>query len=279
MYLDELFLEEEIESKIKFNKEMVTVYDLAYLLIDFQAVINNMVDMIYNSIENRYQKVASKLIYDNTIMEESILKNEIAGQSHPSWQKEIEDNFDAIFLDKPKIVADYRKRTTLGYKQTTSRRFNKKYRMNLKLNGFSEGSLILNLANSLIVSILTDFLKELVVNRTGKQNVININIYNTQYIEIDNNIISSIPKDSCVRTAIRVKQGDNRSFLDVQKCIHDVVGAAKPDYNIEESVRRLLKELERTGLVERQIIYDERGIKTAGKDIERFSGHFIDVKI
>lgn len=79
MYLDELFLEEEIESKIKFNKEMVTVYDLAYLLIDFQAVINNMVDMIYNSIENRYQKVASKLIYDNTIMEESILKNEIAG--------------------------------------------------------------------------------------------------------------------------------------------------------------------------------------------------------
>ena len=64
-----------------------------------------------------------------------------------------------------------------------------------------------------------------------------------------------------------------------KKCIHDVVGAAKPDYNIEESVRRLLKELERTGLVERQIIYDERGIKTAGKDIERFSGHFIDVKI
>lgn len=126
MYLDELFLEEEIESKIKFNKEMVTVYDLAYLLIDFQAVINNMVDMIYNSIENRYQKVASKLIYDNTIMEESILKNEIAGQSHPSWQKEIEDNFEAIFLDKPKIVTDYRKRTTLGYKQTTSRRFNKK---------------------------------------------------------------------------------------------------------------------------------------------------------
>ena len=28
MYLDELFLEEEIESKIKFNKEMVTVYGI-----------------------------------------------------------------------------------------------------------------------------------------------------------------------------------------------------------------------------------------------------------
>lgn len=44
----EFFWEKEIESDIKFDKEMMTVYDLTYILLDFQAVINNMTDIIYN---------------------------------------------------------------------------------------------------------------------------------------------------------------------------------------------------------------------------------------
>ena len=45
----EFFWEKEIESDIKFDKEMMTVYDLTYILLDFQAVINNMTDIIYNN--------------------------------------------------------------------------------------------------------------------------------------------------------------------------------------------------------------------------------------
>jgi len=277
----EFFWEKEIESDIKFDKEMMTVYDLTYILLDFQAVINNMTDIIYNNIKEEYQLVGENSVrnpfYDNVISKERFIKNEIVGKNHPSWQKKIENSFESFLLDRPKIAVSYSPRATVGYKQTTTRRFNKKYRMNLKLNGFSKGSLVLNLTNSLLVSILTEFLKELVFKKTGNQN--NINIRCNQYIMIDGDMVSNIPQDSCVRKNIKTQQGSSQSLLDVQKCIHDIVQASKPDENIEESVKRLFKELEKTGIVSELVLYDDRGIKTVNRDVERFAGHFMDVRI
>lgn len=283
MGFEKILFEDEIESKVRFNKKMMTVYDLSYILIDFQAVINNLTEIIYDNIEEKYRIIEEKAIieriYDSTKEENKAFRNEMVGPEHPRWQKEIEENIESMIFESNRRVANVSPRKTPGYKQTTSRKFNKKYQMNLRLNGFSKGSLFLDLVNSLIVSILTEFLKELVVKKTGNQNAININVYNNQYILIDGEAVKRIPKDSCVCSAIKVNLGSNQSQLDVQKCIHDVVESSKPDENIEESVRRLFRELEKSGIVNEQIIYDERGIKTAVRDIERFTGNFMYIRI
>lgn len=88
-----------------------------------------------------------------------------------------------------------------------------------------------------------------------------------------------MPKDCCVASSIKLNQGNNQNQLDVQKYVHDVVESSRPDENIEESVKRLLCELKRDGIVNEQVIYDERGIKTAARDIERFTGNFMDIRI
>lgn len=279
MNLKKIFFENEIESNVRFNKEMMTVYDLSYLLIDFQAVVNNLTEMIDNNIEEKYQIIEEKTIRDSEILKRQVIENEIVRQEHPRWQKEIEENIEAFIFEPNKKVANVSSRTTLRFKQTTSRRFNKKYKMNLKLNGFSKGSLILDLANSLIVSILTEFLKELTVKKTGNQGVFNINVYGNQNIYIDGETVKKVPKDSCLVGAIKINKGSNQSQLDVQKCICNVVEASKPDENIEESVRRLFLELEKSGITNKQVIYDESGIKTVVRDIERFTGNFMDIRI
>ena len=79
--------------------------------------------------------------------------------------------------------------------------------------------------------------------------------------------------------AIQINVKSNECYIDVQKCAHAIVESAQPDENIEESVKRLLVELNKNGLISRHVIYDSRGINTAVKDIERFAGHFIDIKI
>lgn len=84
--------------------------------------------------------------------------------------------------------------------------------MNLMLNDFSKGSLVLDLINSLAVSILTEFLKELVFKKTGKEDAININIYNKQYILIDGESFRKLPKDSCVRDSVKIIEGNNEKI-------------------------------------------------------------------
>ena len=278
MNFENLFCNYDIESQVRFNKKMMTVFELSYFLIDYQAVINNLTEIIFNN-EKKVKLIEEKFIRHDDFEKRRIDSSRVLQREHPEWQKEIEENIESFIFEPNRKVADFSLRATLGFKQTTSRRFNEKYQMNLKLNSFSEGSLILDLANSLLVSILTEFLKELVIQKTGNKNAINIKFYNNQYIFIDAETVKRIPKGSCISNAIKVNSGSNQNQLDVQKCIHDVVDASKPDENIEESVKRLLLELEKCGVVNKQIIYDERGIKTAVRDIERFKGNFVDNRI
>lgn len=141
MNINEAFFESKIKSKVIFGKTIETVYDLSYLLIDFQAIINNLVEMIH-------------------------------------------DNNDMVYT-------------------------------------------------------LSD---------------------EKQFIE-------------------ELHDENWKNNIDVQKCIYNIVHASKPDENIEESVKRLFVELEKNGVINKQFTYDERGIKTAVKDIDRFLGYFMDVRI
>lgn len=275
MNFENLFCNYDIESQVRFDKKMMTVFELSYFLIDYQSVINNLTEIILN----KEKLIEDKFVRYDEFEKRRIDSGRIVQREHPEWQKKIEENIESFFFEPNRKVADFRPRATLGFKQTTSRRFNEKYQMNLKLKSFSEGSLILDLANSLLVSILTEFLKELVIQKTGNQNAININFYNNQYIFIDAETVKKIPKGSCIGNAIKVNSGSNQNQLDVQKCIHDVIAASKPDENIEESVTRLLWELEKNGVINEWNIYDERGIKTAVRDIERFAGNFVNIRI
>lgn len=56
-YWDEVLLENEIRTNIRFDKNMETVYDLSYFLIDFQAVVNNLTDVICNQGEVRRKHI------------------------------------------------------------------------------------------------------------------------------------------------------------------------------------------------------------------------------
>ena len=49
----DLFFDNMIESKIRFDKQMKTVYDLSYFLVDFQAFVNNLYEIIENDIKSR----------------------------------------------------------------------------------------------------------------------------------------------------------------------------------------------------------------------------------
>lgn len=57
-YWDEVLLENEIRTNIRFDKNMETVYDLSYFLIDFQAVVNNLTDVICNQGEVRRKHIS-----------------------------------------------------------------------------------------------------------------------------------------------------------------------------------------------------------------------------
>lgn len=275
MKFEQIFWEYDIESVVRFNKELLTVYDLSYILIDFQAVINNMTEIIYDSMAEKFQIAETKNYDLIDIIEKKEYEDIYVPQQHPSWQREIEKNAESVIWGPDRKSAD---QTSLRLKQTTNRRFNRKHQMNLKLNGFSKGSLILDLANSLIVSILIEFLKELVGKKTGNEKIINTTI-NNQYILFDKEKITILPKDSCVANAISFNNVNNQAQLEVKKIVHDVVNLSKPDENIEHSIRRLLCELKRNGIVNEYVTYDERGIKTAVRDIERFVGNFMDIKI
>lgn len=273
MYWNDFLVEDVIKTSIRFDKDMETVYDLSYFLVDFQAVINNLTDMIRNQEEIRQD-------YIPLYKEELFRKQErnYIDSKHPEWQQEIERNMKSMLFQPERAIANRKPNALKGLKQTTRRSFNEKYRMNMQLRGFSKGSLILDIVNSVLVGIISEFLKELLVKKTGNDRVININIENSS-IHIEDSFIKMIPKNSCMGQAIKIDTVKNAGVLDVQKCAHDIVESAKPDENIEESVKRFLVELCKNNLISEDVIYDSRGIKTAVNDIKRFSGHFVDIRV
>ena len=159
MNWEELFWKNEIQSNIKFDKEMKTVFDLSYFLIDFQAVVNNMSEIIYDDVtgKNRITEVIP-VLNNEDIQERKLIENE-----HPKWQKEIEKNVESFLFQSPDMAVNYLPGTTTRLKQTTNRNYNRKYQMNLQLKSFSKGSLVLEVVNSLIVSLLTEFVKSVLV--------------------------------------------------------------------------------------------------------------------
>lgn len=271
--LFEIYKMEKVEYSILFKKEMNTIFDLSYFLIDLQAIVNGLYEVVRTCGESQYVKVA-ELVPHHKIKEVTRIRED---QERPKWQREAERimlrELDYYTEEK---VANVAGRKYVGYKQTTSRNFNNRYKDVWELRSFSKGSLILDVTSSVICYFITEFLQALLKEKTGKNDIINVNIYNN-FIVIDKNKCQMIPNNSGV---IAPNSSDgNRFNLDVKRLSNEILSLTSPDEDVEESARRFINVLHAKGIVSESVIYDDRGIKTIVRDVNRMVGNFVDMQI
>lgn len=275
MILYNLLSTEQLDINVKLKKSVGTVFDLSYLLIDFQAVINGLTELIDTVSEPvRYEIAAQRFPFIDKDYE-GPYPSKI--DMNYQWQKETENKLSSIIhinKNDTEIAAD---RSREGYKQTTSRRFNKKYRANLQLLDVRKGSLLLDVATPVFAGVILEFLKELIFQKTGKQDLIQINIQNN-YININGSYINDIEKCNCISKAIVIKDKPGAVTIDTKDMINHIIKTAKPDDNIEQSVNRLLSVLEENNIIYESQSYDRRGMKTFVRDTDRFIGNLLDIR-
>lgn len=273
-----IFLKEQIELDIKLGKDIETVFDMSYLLIDFQAVVNGLEELICSA--NQPETMEKIGDVDRRYKEYKTISEELPADM-PLGQLNILP--DAFLKEKkmlPEDVSGTEERSRLsgaGYKPTTSRRFNEKYRDHLKLKGFHKGSLILEVAASVMTGLLIEFIKELVLQKTGRQDTIQVTIHDS-YIMIQGSDIKSLPPGSCIAGAVAVREGSRLAEADTGRIIREMVHATEPGEDIEESVKRLLLVLENNGVICQNAGYNAKGMRTFVRDTERFVGNIIDLR-
>lgn len=265
MELFDFLSEKKINLRLHMGKQIMTVFDLSYILVDLQAVINGFDDIIYDIHEAKQYSVQKQKDEDEIVLK----VDDISGL--PAKVAESEPVFKA---------------KTSGYKATTSRNYNKRRRENLKLCNFSKGSLILDITSSILTGIFVEFLKEIIFQQRPNEPLFQVNIQN-YYIRISDQDIQLLPKNNKIADSFVIKEGINASViksdssqessLDAQNYIHELIAEAKPDANIESSVKRLLGVLKNNGIINQEIGYDSKGMKTFLRDTERFIGNLVDV--
>lgn len=273
--LFEIFKMRKVEYSILFKKEMNTIFDLSYFLIDLQAIVNGLYEVISECGEESHEMIAEPALVSYHKVEGITRLRE--DQERPKWQREAERimlrELDYYTEEK---VANVAGRKCVGYKQTTSRNFNNRYKDVWELRSFNKGSLVLDITSSIICYFITEFLQVLLKEKTGRNDIVNLNIYNN-FIVIDKNKCQIIPNNSGV--IVSNSSDGNRFNLDVKHLSNDILSSASPDEDVEESVRRFINVLHAKGIVSESVIYDDRGIKTIVRDVNRMVGNFVDMRI
>lgn len=273
MSLYDVLSQEQLNVKVKLDKQIGTVFDLSYILIDLQSVVNGLAELIDSlSQKETFAIVANYLPITEDYIEDAYTQE---SRMHPQWQRKVENDVESILYpereDKKKVYA----KPAQGYKQTTNRRFNEKYRMNLRLLNFQKGSLILDLATPVIAGLILEFIKELIYKKTGKRDIFQINIQNN-YIKINESDITVITKSRCIPNVHVMKDGTGT--IDIKAMIDGIIRTAKPDENIESSVNRFLTVIREENIIDQSETYDIRGVKTFVRDADRLIGNLIDMK-
>ena len=276
----DFFTDKKVDFDIQFQTNMDTVFDLSFFLVDFQAVVNGLKDIIatsYDTIDCINSHVLSDFKEDQYIVHS-------VENSHPAWQKEIENNVEKILFPEQRLAdevinpaANVVYRPAEGYKQTTSRNFNKKYKDDWQLKNFSKGSLLISLGSTILNCLIAEFISELFRKKTGKNDSVKINI-NNSIIQISGGDVNIISKNSNIENLTVVNQGNNFYGLDIKKYIDEIIREAAPDQDAEGSVRRLLKVLDKNNIITQHTVYDSRGLKTIVRDVDRMAGNFFDVR-
>lgn len=269
--LYDFFTYEKVDFDIKFQTNMDTVFDLSFFLVDFQAVVNGLKDIIAAS-NDTMEYINSYHLSD---FRDNQYKVRSAKNSHPAGQEEIENIKLADAFRSPAVNVVYS--PTEGYKQTTSRRYNKKYKEEWNLKNFTKGSLFITLGSTILNCLIAEFASELFRKKTGKDNSIIINI-NNSIVQISDRDVNTILKNCNIANSTVVNQGKSIYGLDVKKYIDEIIREAAPDQDAERSIIRLLEVLNNNNVITQHTVYDSRGLKTIVRDVDRMVGNFLDVK-
>lgn len=280
------FLEEQIYYEIYIKDEFNTVFDLSYTLIDLQAIINGFSHIRYlEEFDTSYGIVADKGSFliaerDNELRDYKIISD--VSKKYPHIDEGLLKELIEEIESSRRESIDYTKVANrhVSYYQTTSRTFLKKHKNNLKLRSFKSGSLILEITSSVLSGLIFEFVKKIIFKETNNNQILNINFSNNIInINKDNIIINdnnSLKK--CISISDRISDKyagiDAKKYIDTIMCKMDIV-----PFDYEKNVKDFLNLLASEGIVKRTIIYNEKGVKTMSRDIERLAGRFVNISV
>ena len=265
---------EMIDYTIKFETEIASIFDLSYFLIDFQAVVNGLSELIsFNEVQDGEFQLSK--IFDKEKIEKALVE---AVESKTLNESENTGEKNELVQTSEETIMPYLERKRESFKQTTNRWFNKKYRENWQLKNFSKGSLFLDIRSAVIGFFVTEFLGALLGKRFGNSNITNIKIQNSIVI-INGEDVRVLPANSHILNSIVIRDGRDKYDFDIKNYIDTIINEVEPDCNVEESVKRFLNVLKKEGIIREQVMYDARGIKTLVKDYERMVGSFFDARV
>lgn len=260
-----------IDINIHYDQQYVSVFDLGNTLVDLQALVSGITRLCEDDYDLSYEEIIdykkdediTRLEKIKTIILDEIPKDNIENIDKLSWR--IEEQF------APEKVAQH---TVRAY-PTISRKFSKKYMDLIRLNSFAQGSLILEIATTVISGLILKFIEKLCENE--KQKPLQVTV-NNNCIIIDN-------KNSH-KQIVHVKEYRNQAIsnevngVPIEQYYESVLSSVEINSeDIQASVMSLLHKLSDDKVLSTQVIYNERGIKTLINDIERMRGTMLDISI
>ncbi len=274
----EFFEQPLVDLQVKYIKDYDNLLDLGTSLVDLQALISGITriheDNAYDSIEI-YNNLRPTLIDENDNRREiikHIISNEIENISLAKLDQ-LSDRIDAQFAREQKSAA--KRLEKVNSYPTTSRNFSKRYKDIVKLNKFSQGSLILDMTTSVVAGLVLKFIEKLIF-KDGKD--FNVTVNNNLVIIQNDDNTKKIVKISEYKNSEVLSKWSNA--LSLEEYYDTVLSSiSMQDNDIESTVINLLEKLSNDKVLSKQVIYDKRGIKTLTNDIERFRGNFYDIRM
>lgn len=272
--MDQAYLElinETFEYQVRMNTSFSNLFDLSYALVDFQAVLSGFYKTItteeYEPVKtdykDRYQVAATseKRIKLSKLVDLDEWKDEAIKEEVKICKPLSLISYDDLFY--PELV-----KTNERKYPTTSRKFAAKYKGNLELIEFHQGSFVSSLCISIISALFIEFVKKQ-VNLNSESTLIETQIINNIYVY----------KDGDKTTTIKAPFGNSPHHdLDARSLIEETI--EKVEFDKEDSSKSLdsfLSVLSSEGYIQEKVCYNERGKKTIVNDIERLRGSLFDL--
>ncbi|MFL0198699.1 hypothetical protein ACJDU8_24545 [Clostridium sp. WILCCON 0269] len=298
-------LQEELNINIHLNREFNTVFDLSYLLVDLQSVINTIhyIEEGQNVIcfPSESYEISEGHIYNNYETVEGlnlILKrlDEKNLNIDRSLRNELFEDLYNLISEHDFNISNRRTRKThrrKTYIASTSRNFASKYKYTLRLKDFKKGSLVLTVASSVLSGIILEFIKKIIFKSNEKSECLHIDIEKS-VILVDKNTIK-IDDGSIISKSIKIddnpvnkylsldsmddKPNKENFHLDINNYINLLIDKIeiKPD-DYEANVYTLLNVLVEENLLSKYSTYNEKAIRTLGKDCKRLVGNLINLQ-
>lgn len=263
-----------IEYEVKINKKFETFFDLSYMLVDFQALINGI----------------TKLYEDDRIFKHGL--EAIPKYIEPRESYEIEDIVEKNLVDVDRITKNrlideitslvYPAEKVKSFKPlkpypTTSRNFGRRYKNQIELQSFEQGCFAATITSTVIAGVILKFIERIIFNEGGSSKIV-VNSSKTNIYILDEKSGKRIYKIESENPITNIDDLNNSKTID--EYFNNVVDRVNIDSNnLESSVRNLVNVLVEEEILHGNAIYDDRGIITITKDVERMRGNLLDIRV